>query len=134
MSKPRYKWWGYAKAIIRAYPEHRKELEARQEQSVIAKYDAIGGHSSDIGRAVEALATVTLAPIDQRELEAVEKAIAYTQTLRDGGERLNLISMVFFNKTHTLSGAAMACNVSYTLAKRWHNRFIVEVGKNFGLL
>lgn len=134
MSKPRYKWWGYAKAIIRAYPEHCAELSARQEQSIIANYNPMSGHSSLPGRTVEALATVTLAPIDQRELDAVAKAISFTQTLKDGSERLNLISLVFFNKTHTLSGAAMQCNVSYQTAKRWHNAFIVNVAKNFGLL
>lgn len=27
MSKPRYKWWGYARAMIRAYPEHCNDNE-----------------------------------------------------------------------------------------------------------
>lgn len=30
MSKPRYDWWGYAKAIIRRYPTLRAELQERQ--------------------------------------------------------------------------------------------------------
>ena len=27
MSKPRYKWWGYARAMIRAYPERCNDNE-----------------------------------------------------------------------------------------------------------
>ena len=27
MSKPRYKWWGYARAMIQAYPEHCNDNE-----------------------------------------------------------------------------------------------------------
>ena len=36
MSKPRYRWWGYIRNVIRAYPELKKEYDALHQQSVTA--------------------------------------------------------------------------------------------------
>ena len=71
--------------------------------------------------------------MEMREFEAVDKAIEKTKRKKNGGERLKLLDMVFFKQTHTLHGAAMACNISYTTAQRWHKAFIMAVAKNFGL-
>ena len=35
MSKPRYRWWGYAKAMLRAYPEDVTEEERNAIDSAI---------------------------------------------------------------------------------------------------
>lgn len=134
MSKPRYKWWGFVKAIIRAYPSHRATLDALREQSTTPAYTA-AGHGSNARRATEDTALAELPPIEMREYNAVEKAIQTTlKTCRDGAERMRLIELVFFKQSHTLQGAAMACNISYGTAKNWHNRFIETTARNFGLL
>lgn len=132
MSKPREKWWGYVKAIIRAYPEHCAELKALKQQSVTAAYD-ITPRAGGPGKPVEALAIKTLSPSDQREYEAVRAAIRETKRLRDGAEQLKLIDMVFWRQTHTLQGAAEVCHVSYRTARRWHGSFILTVARYFGL-
>lgn len=134
MSKPRYKWWGFAKAIIRAYPAHCDDLKALREQSITPAYSA-AGHGSEVHRTSEDTALCELPPIEMKEYAAVEKTIQTTlRTYRDGEERMRLIDMVFFSKTHTLQGAALACNISYGTAKSWHNRFIEQTARNFGLL
>lgn len=134
MSKPRYKWWGYVKAIIRAYPAHCMELKALREQSTTAAYGA-ATHGAGARRKSEDTALRDLPPIEMKEYEAVDKAVQTTRAAcRDGDERLKLIGMVFFQRTHTLQGAAMACNVSYGTAKIWHNKFIEQVARNYGLL
>ena len=133
MAKTRYKWWGFVKAIIRAYPAHVRDLEDQKTQSVTAAYDAMP-HGSAPGKPVEALALRMLPKDEQRELDAVQTAIDITKRRPDGEEILKLICLVFWKQTHTLQGAAMACNVSYSTAKRWHNKFIEATARGFGLI
>ena len=101
MSKPRYSWWGYVKAIIRRYePTCHKELHG----------------------------------VALRESCAVSAAVCETGELLDGGDRLKLVQLIFWDKTHTLEGAALAVNCSERTARRWHTEFIRCVAKHYGLL
>lgn len=68
------------------------------------------------------------------ERAAVEDAIAETEQLIDGAERLRLIDLVLWKRTHTLQGAAMAVYVSERTAQEWHRQFIRLVGQKRGLL
>jgi hypothetical protein len=78
------------------------------------------------------------------ERAAVEEAIAETEQLVDGAkaaqgadhhaERLRLIDLVLWKRTHTLQGAAMAVYVSERTAQEWHRQFIRLVGQKRGLL
>lgn len=68
------------------------------------------------------------------ERAAVEDAIAETERLADGVERLRLIDLVLWKRTHTLQGAAMAVYVSERTAQEWHRQFIRLVGQKRGLL
>ena len=68
------------------------------------------------------------------ELAAVKAAIEETEQLADGAERLRLIDLVLWKRTHTLQGAALACYVSERTAQEWHRQFIRLVGQKRGLL
>ena len=68
------------------------------------------------------------------ERAAVEAAVKETEQLADGGERLRLIDLVLWKRTHTLQGAALACYVSERTAQEWHRQFIRIVGQKRGLL
>ena len=68
------------------------------------------------------------------ERAAVEAAVKETEQLADGGERLRLIDLVLWKRTHTLQGAALACYVSERTAQGWHRQFIRLVGQKRGLL
>ena len=68
------------------------------------------------------------------ERAAVEAAISDTEQLIDGSERLRLIDLVLWKRTHTLQGAALACYVSERTAQEWHRQFIRLVGQKRGLL
>ena len=75
-----------------------------------------------------------LPEINRRELEAVRRAIEETRAMPNGEERLEMVRLVFWKRTHTLEGAAMKCHVSYVTARRWHGEFIKGVAQTFGLL
>lgn len=68
------------------------------------------------------------------ERSAVEAAVKETEQLADGGERLRLIDLVLWKRTHTLQGAALACYISERTAQEWHRQFIRLVGQKRGLL
>ena len=63
------------------------------------------------------------------EREAVESAVLATQTMDNAQERLKVISLVYFKKTHKLVGAAMQIPCSYQTAKDWQQAFIREMAK-----
>lgn len=69
--------------------------------------------------------------LNEDEKRAVDKAICETRKMIDGKQRLDVINMVFFKKTMSLSGAANAIHCDYETAKRWQQAFIREVAKNF---
>lgn len=126
MSKPRYRWWGYVKNVIRAYPELKREYDALHEQSITANTSGTRG-SGSTNRGLEAIIMRQLPGPKQRELDAVRSTIQLTERLRTGKDRLKLIDMVFWKGTHTLSGAALALNISYDTAVDYHGDFIMLV-------
>lgn len=65
------------------------------------------------------------------EEKAVNAAIDATNALPDAEHRMKVISMVFWDRTHTIQGAADSIPCSWATAQRWQSDFIVEVAKNF---
>lgn len=72
--------------------------------------------------------------VERREREAVKKAIAATEAMPTGADRLRVIDLVMWRQTHTLEGAAQEIPCSYETAKRYHGQFIRLVAANMGLL
>lgn len=134
MSKPRYRWWGYLMAVLKAYPELCAKLQQLKEQHITVSYEPSGGGKGGISRPTERAALAELRGTEGKEYNAVRQAIEYTSKLRNGAERNALIDMVFFKKSHSLEGAAMALFVSYSTAKKWHKEFILAVADFYGLL
>lgn len=133
MSKTRYKWWGYIKAVIRAYPTLRKEYEELHEQNITAKLSSIPGGGS-VSRGTEDIAIRELPYTKQREFEAVRRAVEATRRLEGGDRRVMIIDLVYWKNSHTLAGAAMKAGYSYDRAKQLHRDFIITVAKHYGLL
>ena len=133
MSKPRYKWWGYIKAVIRSYPSLKQEYEALHEQSITANMSGMPGGGA-VSRGTENIATRELPKPKQAEYDAVRRAIVVTEQMRTGEDRLRLMNLVFWKQSHTLQGAAMAVNVSYDTAIDYHGDFVMMVGYFYGLI
>lgn len=133
MSKTRYRWWGYVKNIIRAYPALDREEAAIKEQPITANVSGMprGGSAE---RKTESVALRQLPRSQQAELDAVRAAILTIKKTPYGVEIMRLIDMVFWRQSHTLSGAAYELNISYDTAKRYHKMFIMAVARNRGLL
>ena len=135
MSKPRYKWWSYVKWMIRLYPERDKVIKSSADGiRLTVSYSGMPG-AKGTGRPTEQQALrQMLGDVACREYEAVRRAIDITKKLKDGKERLRLIELVYWKKSHTLSGACAACHVSERTGWQWHGDFIRAVAAEFGLL
>lgn len=133
MSKPRYGWWSYVKDMIFRYPALCESHSLSLAQKVTPTYSAQPGGGGS-GRTTEQTTVRAMTRNAAREYEAVHLAIQQTQQLDSGAERLQIIRAAYWKRTHTLSGAALAANVSYRTARRWNGEFIRRVAKNYGLL
>lgn len=133
MSKPRYRWWGYIKNVIRAYPALKAEYEALKEPSITASMSGMPG-AGNVSDPTAQTALRELPGTKQREYEAVKKAIEATQRLAVGKETLEIVDMVFWKNRYTLNGAAYHAHISYESAKRYQRDFILCVARNYGLM
>ena len=127
MSKPRYGWWGYIKYVIRDYPYLRERYNLLHEQSITANTSGMPGSGGGVSRGVESIAIKELPKPNQLEYDAVRRAVAVTERMRTGNDRLHLIDLVFWKQSHTLGGAAVASNISYDTAVGYHRDFIMLV-------
>ena len=133
MSRPRYGWWNYVKYIIRRYPALKEEYAGMHEQSVTPNMSGMPC-SGNASRGTEDIAIRELPPVKQREYEAVKKAIEATERMTASLDRLKIIDLVFWKRSHTLDGAALAVPCSYMTARRYHSEFIMLVASFYGLL
>lgn len=133
MSKPRYDWWPYVKGMIRRYPELKREYEDLHNQSITQSYSGMPGGGGD-GRGLERAAIRELPRTKQREYEAVRRAVETTKRYRNGEERLKVIRLVLWDRSHTLEGAALMVPCGTATAWRWHGEFVRLVASNYGLL
>lgn len=134
MSKPRYDWWGYVKSIIRKYPRLREEYAELHKISLVPAYEEKVVTKNEIQRKIESIAIRELPSTKQREYEAVKGALEITERFVSGEHRIKLIRLVFWDKSHTLAGAALSVPCSISTAKRWHGEFIRLVAKIYGLM
>lgn len=133
MSNPRYDWWPYVKGMIRRYPDLKRQYDALHETGTTAPLTGMPRGNSVSNPTADA-ALRELPPIHQKEYEAVRKAVEATRQRKDGTDRLKVIQLVLWDKSHTLVGAAMKVPCSERTAQEWHREFIRLVAQNFGLL
>lgn len=131
MSKPRYGWWSYAKDMIRRYPALKAELAELHEVSTTAPLSDMP-RGTDVGRQTETIAIRELPKNKQREYEAVRRAILHTQRQPGAYQRMQLIDLLFWKRSHTLAGVAQKIHVSYATARNYSAEFIRLVGENYG--
>lgn len=132
MGRPRYRWWGFARRMIRDYRSLKKQYDDLHSQSITADLSGMpkGGGS---GRTVEAIALRELSADDQKVYDAVSRAVELTKLLPDGSDRISMIRYIYWHKkSHTVKDAALQIHVSRRTAERWHAEFVRLVGKCYG--
>lgn len=132
MSKPRYNWWSFALAIIRDYPERCKQLKELRQQNTVADNSGMpkGGGAS---RAAENVAMRQLPAQEQREYEAVHKALVRTRAMKAAKSRLDIIKLTMWHG-YSIEGAALIVNESPATTRRYRWQFVMLVGHMYGFL
>ncbi len=134
MSTPRYDWWSYVKGMIRRYPglvEREKELHNTSISPVLS---GLPRPINSVSDPTGAAALRELPEINRKEMDAVREAIEETKNLKTGNERLKIIRLVFWDRSHTVTGAAMQIPCSDRTAREWHRDFIYLVAQKYGLI
>lgn len=131
MSKPRYRWWGFACRMIRDYPWLKADYAELHKQSMSAGDGMPRGRNT--GRMVESTAMRQMPVDDQNCYDAVARAIELTRVRSGGAERLELIRQVYWQKKRrSIRDAARTVGISEQTAKRWHGDFVRLVGSCYG--
>ena len=104
------------KGMIRSYPVRK------------AEYD------TDVFREMERVSIRKLPSTRQREYEAVRRAVEQTMGYANGKERLAIVDMVLWKRSHTIGGAALTIPCHEITARQWHGEFIRLVAQKYGLL
>lgn len=133
MSNPRDGWWSYAKYMIRRYPQLKEEYNDLHSMKTTVGY-ADEPHSSEISRTLENAAIRELPHTKQREYVAVHRAIETTMRYRNGMDRLYIINLVHWKKSHTIEGAALTLPCHAQTAKQWNREFVRMVASYYGLM
>ena len=132
MSKPRYNWWGFALAMIRDYPSRQKELNEMHEQKITATISGMPGGNS-ASRTTEGIALKQLQPQEQREFDAVDRAIKRAKGMTEPKLRMEVVKITLW-KGCGISKAATWLNISERTARRYRWQFILLVGYMYGFL
>lgn len=132
MSKPRYNWWSFALAIIRDYPMRCSQLKnLRQAGTAQEKNGTPTGAGPS--RATENIALRQLPPQEQREYEAVHKALRRTAAMKAGKVRQEIIKLTMW-KGYTIAGAALMVHETDYTVRRYRWQFVMLVGHMYGFL
>ena len=130
MSKPKYRWWGYVRWMIRDYPKYKQLLCEIKQPSITPKISGLPNGKGKTTDTTANLALASLPPKMQKEFDAVQTAISQTKNQKV----LTMIRLVYWDGTHTVVGAGYSVGYEEAQAKRLHGEFIRQVAKNYGLL
>ena len=133
MSKPRYIWWSYAKAMVRQYPALKRDYDDLHRQNITASMSGMPGGNS-ASRTTETVVLRQLPAVKQKEFDSVDSAIKITLKMPNGKERLTVIDLVLWKEETTIEGAAQRIHCSKETAWRYHRDFVRLVGKCHGLI
>lgn len=135
MGKYRYWWRPEVERAIKYYPALKEKKEALQTQRITANYDTIVGSKSnrDISRPTESVAIrETLPPMEEKIIIAVEQAILDFSCHKSGGDVLQIVKDVDFDKKYSIQGAADRLYISLRTATDRRSLFIYRVAKYLG--
>ncbi len=122
----KYAWVGFVKSMIRLYPARCETLRQMQSARITPDYTP-ASRGSVVSRTTETLATASLGPYIDAEVEAVRLAIEHTKTLKMADKRLQIIDLVYWKRTHTLPGACAIVGVGSRTGQQMHADFIYDV-------
>ena len=90
-------------------------------------YNGMPGGGSATRTTEDVALAVKLTPHEENVISAVEFMMKMQCAYPNAQERMKMIKLVYFQRTHTLEGAAMECNYADRTVKRWNNEILTAV-------
>lgn len=134
MSKPRYYWWSYVRAMVRNYPVLKASLEELHEVKVTAAYGFGVGGGGGISRPTEQAAIRELPSTQQREYESVKRALDWYADKSYGEDFLRFITLYYWQRRGTIAAVSRRLGYQPRTLRQWNCTFIRAVAKNYGLM
>lgn len=117
-------WRSEARGALRAYP---RIISRRGEQQITPAYGGVAVQHS-ASRTTEAAALRgRLSEREERIVAAVELALEMQRHYHNAAERLLMVRLVYWRRTHTLEGAAVETHYSVEAVKRWNSEILTAV-------
>ena len=122
-------WRSDAAGAIRRYPQHLADEQELRKVAVTASLNPSRA-SHELSRTTENAALKELPPDEQRELDAVRRAIDVTlRRHANGRDRVRLIEMLYWRtySRRSVETASEILHVSASTAKLWRRDFVYLV-------
>ena len=116
-----------AKAALRQYPKAKRRQSETGEMRITPAYNGMPGGGTASRTTEDVALAVNLTPHEENVISAVEFAMRMQSVYPNGQERIKMIELVYFKRTHTLEGAAMECHYADRTVKRWNNEILTAV-------
>lgn len=119
-------WRGEARAALRAYPR-LKRRQAETDQQITSVYGGVAVQHGASRTTEDAALRSRLTDREGRVIAAVELALEMQRHYHNAAERLLMVRLVYWARTHTLEGAALECHYSVEAVKRWNTETLTAV-------
>ena len=116
-----------ARAALRNYPKAKRKQNETGEMQITPAYNGQPGSHTARRTTEDVALRVKLTPYEEAVISAVEFAMDMQCRTHNGQERMLMIKLVYFKRTHTLEGAALECHYSVEAIKRWNNEILTAV-------
>ena len=133
MRRANEKWYQHAEEVVMRYPEYCRDMERLEKDAAWKSREDQPGKGSK--RPDPTAASGTLLADDpyyaqvRAYKDAVYGAYAESLSLSEGTKIVKIIRLLYWDRTHTLLGAAGAVGYSLSQAGRLRRRFIVSVAE-----
>lgn len=135
------RWIDKARDVSKEYKSNLKELRQLEEylnmletQSSDSPGVASGKISKPVEAAVERKMMLARYQYLKQAITSVEIAMTRVQKKPQGDLTIKLFNMVYYNRSHTLYGAAQSLAISEVTAKRYNRFLLKEIAFQMGFI
>lgn len=120
-------WRSEARAALRQYPRAKRRQSETGEMRITPAYGGVPGGGAASRTTEDVALAVKLTPHEENVISAVEFMMKMQCAYPNAQERMKMIRLVYFQRTHTLAGAALECHYSEDALKKWNSEIMAAV-------
>ena len=119
-------WRRQARRALREYPKLKRK-QGEHEQKITPSYEGVAVQHSASRTTEDAALRSPLTDAEENIIIAVEFAMQMQRSYSNGAERIRMMELVYFKRTHTIYGAAEIVHYSPDALWRWNTEILTAV-------